>query len=313
MEDAKIFCGSSNPPLAESICEHLKVSPGKMEVKRFSDGEIWTEISESVRGMHVFIVQSTCPPVNENLMELLIIADALKRASASAITAVIPYYGYARQDRKVQPRAPITAKLTADLIGKAGIDRVVTVDLHAGQIQGFFDVPVDHLYSLPVIVEYIKEKFINDDVVIVSPDAGGMERARGYATRINATLAMTDKRRTAPNVAEISYLIGDVKDKHAIIIDDIVDTAGTATKAAAVLLNEGAKTVSLCCTHGVLSGEALERINNSDFEEVIVTDTIPQQENLKSCKKIKVLTISELIGEAIKRIYSGKSISTLFN
>lgn len=313
MKTTKIFSGSSNPPLAKAVCDYLGVPHGKMEIRRFSDGEIFVEIAESVRGSHSFIIQSTCPPANENLMELLIITDALKRASAASITAVIPYYGYARQDRKVQPRAPITAKLIADIIIKAGIRRIVTVDLHAGQIQGFFDVPVDHLYATPVAVNYLKNKYNNSELVIVSPDAGGMERARIYANRLGADLAMADKRRTAPNVAEISYVIGNVKKKHALIIDDIVDTAGTASLAAKILLREGARSVSLFSTHGVLSGKAIERINQSDFDEVIITDTIPQENNIAQCNKIRVLSIADLLGESIRRISSGESISKLFS
>jgi len=312
MENTKIFSGTANKPLAEAVCEYLKISPGKLETRRFSDGEMFAEIDESVRMKDIFVIQPTCPPVNDNLMELLIIIDALKRASAGSISAVIPYYGYARQDRKILPRAPITAKLIADILVIAGIDRVVTVDLHAGQIQGFFSVPVDHLYGSPVINEYLKEKYEDEDIVIVSPDAGGMERARKYANFLGAELAMADKRRTAPNVAEISYVIGDVKDKTAIIVDDIVDTAGTATLAAKILMAEGAKSVSLCCTHGVLSGPAIERINNSDFDEVIITDSIPQDENIKACDKIRVLGLASLLGESIKRISSGESISSLF-
>ena len=312
MENTKIFSGTANKPLAEAVCEYLKISPGKLETRRFSDGEMFAEIDESVRMKDIFVIQPTCPPVNDNLMELLIIIDALKRASAGSISAVIPYYGYARQDRKILPRAPITAKLIADILVIAGIDRVVTVDLHAGQIQGFFSVPVDHLYGSPVINEYLKEKYEDEDIVIVSPDAGGMERARKYANFLGAELAMADKRRTAPNVAEISYVIGDVKDKTAIIVDDIVDTAGTATLAAKILMAEGAKSVSLCCTHGVLSGPAIERINNSDFDEVIITDSIPQDENIKACDKIRVLGLASLLGESIKRISTGESISSLF-
>jgi len=312
MENTKIFSGTANKPLAEAVCEYLKVSPGKLETRRFSDGEMFAEIDESVRKKDIFVIQPTCPPVNDNLMELLIIIDALKRASAGSISAVIPYYGYARQDRKILPRAPITAKLIADILVIAGIDRVVTVDLHAGQIQGFFSVPVDHLYGSPVINEYLKEKYEDEDIVIVSPDAGGMERARKYANFLGAELAMADKRRTAPNVAKISYVIGDVKDKTAIIVDDIVDTAGTATLAAKILMAEGAKSVSLCCTHGVLSGPAIERINNSDFDEVIITDSIPQDENIKACDKIRVLGLASLLGESIKRISTGESISSLF-
>lgn len=312
MEAMKIFSGTSNIPLAEAICEYLDVSPGKIDIRRFSDGEIFIHIAESVRGDHVFIVQSTCPPVNEHLMELLIITDALKRASAREITAVIPYYGYGRQDRKVQPRAPISAKLVAEIIIKAGVNRVVTVDLHAGQIQGFFDVPVDHIYASPIFIDYIKKRYVDEHIVIVSPDAGGMERARAYAKKLNATLAMTDKRRAGPNIADITYVIGDVKDKTAIIVDDMVDTADTAVKAAKAILSEGAKSVSLCCSHGVLSGEAVKRIEESEFEEVFITDTIPQKDTNNSSDKIKYLSIANLLGEAIKRITTGESISTLF-
>jgi len=313
MENTRIFSGTANQPLAENVCKYLGVELGKLEVRRFSDGEVFADISESVRKKDTFIIQSTCPPVNENLMELLIITDALKRASAGGIYAVIPYYGYARQDRKVLPRAPITAKLVANIIVGAGIRRVITVDLHAGQIQGFFNVPVDHLYGFPVFMKYLQEKYNDEKLVIVSPDAGGMERARKYANEFGAELAMADKRRTGPNVAEISYVIGDVKDKTAIIVDDIVDTARTATLAAKILMEEGAKEVVLCCTHGVLSGQAIDRINKSYFSEVIITNSIPQHKNQKKCNKIKVLGLADLLGESIKRIISGESISSLFN
>lgn len=313
MENTRIFSGTANQPLAENVCKYLGVELGKLEVRRFSDGEVFADISESVRKKDTFIIQPTCPPVNENLMELLIITDALKRASAGGIYAVIPYYGYARQDRKVLPRAPITAKLVANIIVGAGIRRVITVDLHAGQIQGFFNVPVDHLYGFPVLMKYLREKYNDEKLVIVSPDAGGVERARKYANGLGAELAMADKRRTGPNVAEISYVIGDVKDKTAIIVDDIVDTARTATLAAKILMEEGAKEVVLCCTHGVLSGQAIDRINDSYFSEVIITNSIPQHENQKKCNKIKVLGLADLLGESIKRIISGESISSLFN
>lgn len=313
MDNAKIFSGTSNVPLAEAVCKYLNVPLGKSELRRFSDGEVFAEISESVRGSNVFVVQSTCPPTNEHIMELLIITDALKRASARAITAVIPYYGYARQDRKVQPRAPISAKLVADLITTAGISRVVTVDLHAGQIQGFFNIPVDHIYATPVFIEYIREKFNKDDMVIVSPDAGGMERARSYAKILDAGLAMTDKRRPNPNEAEIMNVIGDVSGKDVILVDDLVDTAGTAIQAGKALLREGAKSATLCCTHGVLSGSAIERITKSDIVEVIITDTIPPSQQAAGCGKVKVISIANLLGEAIKRIATGESISSLFN
>jgi ribose-phosphate pyrophosphokinase len=313
MEATKVFTGTSNIPLAKAVCRYLDVPCGKATIRKFSDGELFVEIAESVRGSHVFVIQSTCPPVNEHIMELLVITDALKRASARAITAVVPYYGYARQDRKVQPRAPITAKLVADIFVKAGIGRVITVDLHAGQIQGFFDVPVDHLYASPIFIDYLTNKFSKDEMVIVSPDAGGMERARAYAKRLDVGLAMTDKRRTDPNVAKIMHVIGDVKGKTAIVIDDLVDTAGTAVQAAEALAKKGAGRVTLCCTHGVLSGNAIEKIENSVLEEVVITDTIPPREETKRCKKINVLSIADLLGEAIKRIATGESISTLFN
>jgi ribose-phosphate pyrophosphokinase len=313
MDNAKIFSGTSNVPLAKAICKYLDVPLGKAEVRRFSDGELVTEISESVRGSHVFVIQSTCPPTNEHVMELLILTDALKRASARAITAVIPYYGYARQDRKVQPRAPISAKLVADLITTAGISRVVTVDLHAGQIQGFFNIPVDHIYATPVFINYIKKKYNKDDIVIVSPDAGGMERARSYAKILDSGLAMTDKRRPNPNEAQVMNVIGDVEGKAAILVDDLVDTAGTAIQSGKALMREGAKSVTLCTTHGVLSGNAIEKIQQSDIEEVVITDTIPASKQYEACNKIKVISISDLLGEAIKRISTGESISTLFN
>lgn len=312
MERTKIFSGTSNLPLSQAVCKYLKTPLGDAKIRRFSDGEISIEIAESVRGSHVFVIQSTCPPVNENIMELLIMIDALKRASARAITAVIPYYGYARQDRKVLPRSPITAKLVADMVYKAGVSRVVTIDLHAGQIQGFFDVPVDHLYASPIFVDYLEKHYEANDLVIVTPDAGGLERARFYAKALHSGLALTDKRRPAPNKTKITKVIGDVRGKRAVIVDDIVDTAGTAVKAAEALSREGAKSVALCSTHAVFSGEALERIENSVLEEVIVTDTIPVKESVAKIKKIKVISIADLLGEAIRRIASGESISSLF-
>jgi len=313
MENFKIFCGTSNAPLAEAVCKYLHVPMGKAEIRRFSDGELSTEIDESVRRSHVFVIQSTCPPTNENIMELLILTDALKRASAIDVTAVIPYYGYARQDRKVKPRAPISAKLVADLITTSGISRVVTVDLHAGQIQGFFNIPVDHIYAAPVMLDYIKETRNSSDLVIVSPDAGGMERARTFAKSLNAGLAMTDKRRPNPNQAEIMNVIGDVEGKSVILFDDLVDTAGTAIQAAEALVRNGAKSASLCCTHGVLSGNAIERIKDSVLEEVIITDTIPPSQDALDCEKFRILTIANLLGESIKRITTGESISSLFD
>lgn len=312
METIKIFSGTSNIPLYKGVCKYLDVPAGDAIIKRFSDGEIMVEIVETVRGAHVFVMQSTCPPVNENIMELLIMVDAVKRASARDITAVIPYYGYARQDRKVQPRSPITAKLIADMIFKAGVDRVLTVDLHAGQIQGFFDMPVDHIYATPVFIDYLRENYGGENSVVVSPDAGGLERARVYAKALNVGLAVADKRRPEPNLAEITNIIGDVKGKTAIIIDDLVDTAGTAVKVAEALKREGVKRVALCATHAVLSGNAIERLEESSLEEVIVTDTIPLPESAPIKNKIKVLSIADLIGETIRRIVSGESISMLF-
>jgi ribose-phosphate pyrophosphokinase len=308
----KVFCGNSNPILAGKICECLNLPLGAAKVKNFSDGEIIVEIGENVRGRDVYVVQSTCCPTNNNLMELLIMMDALKRASAATITAVIPYYGYARQDRKVAPRTPITAKLVADLLTTAGADRVVTVDLHAGQIQGFFNIPVDNLYAAPVILNYLRSNFSPDNVVMVSPDAGGTERARAYAKRIGCTLAVIDKRRSGPNVSEVMHLIGDVQGKIAIILDDMVDTAGTLTQAAKALKEHGAKSIFACATHGVLSGPAIERINASEIEEMVITDTIPLGVKAEMTGKIKILPVAELLAEAIKRIHHNESVSSLF-
>ncbi len=308
----RIFSGNSNPSLAEKICASLNLPLGKAKVKTFSDGEIMVEIGENVRGRDIYIIQSTCNPTNNNLMELLIIMDALRRASAATITAVIPYYGYARQDRKAAPRTPITSKLVADLITTAGADRVVTVDLHAGQIQGFFNIPVDNLYAAPVILEYLTTKFRSEEIVMVSPDAGGTERARAFAKRLGCTLAVIDKRRTGPNVAEVMHLIGDVKDKVAVILDDMIDTAGTLAQAAGALKQHGARRIHACATHGVLSGPALERINDSAIEEVLITDTIPLPADGKNLQKIKILTVSELLAEAIRRIHEDESVSSLF-
>ena len=306
----KIFTGNSNIDLVEEIARDLGTAMGKSLVKNFSDGEINVEIDESVRGMDVFVVQSICHPVNNNLMELLILIDALKRASAERITAVLPYYGYARQDRKVSPRAPISAKLLADLITTAGASRILTVDLHAGQIQGFFNIPVDHLFAAPVLLEYLKK--LKNDLVIVSPDAGGVERARAYAKRLNTSLAIIDKRRESPNVSQVMNIIGDVEGMVAIIVDDLVDTGGTLARAAYALMEKGAKTVYACCTHPVLSGKAVEIISGSPIEEMIVTNTVPLQEEAKACRKIKVLSVSGLLADAIRRIYEDESVSCLF-
>jgi len=307
----RVFTGNSNISLAQMICEHLGIPLGKAQVTKFSDGEINAEIDESVRGMDVFVVQSTCPPVNDHLMELLILIDALKRASAARINAVIPYYGYARQDKKVLPRAPISAKLVADLITTAGASRVLTMELHASQIQGFFNIPVDHLYASPILMDYLNERF-HRGLVIVSPDAGGVERARAFAKRLGVALAIIDKRRDTPNVAEVMHTIGDVTGKDSLLLDDMVDTAGTLTNAAFALKEEGAKNVYAYCTHPVLSGRAIDRLMESPLEEVIVTDTIPLRGESASCKKIKVLSVAPLLAEAIKRIHRDDSVSSLF-
>lgn len=308
----KLFTGNSNRQLAEEIAQFLKIPVGDATVSSFSDGEIMVQINENVRGDDVFVVQSTCMPVNHNLMELLIMIDALKRASAGRITAVIPYYGYARQDRKAAPRVPISARLVADLLTAVGLHRVLTIDLHAGQIQGFFDIPVDHLYSAPVIAGYVRGKYVND-VVIVSPDAGGVERARAFAKRLNASLAIIDKRREKANVSQVMHVIGEVEGMHAILFDDMIDTAGTITQAASALKENGAKRVIAACSHAVLSGPALDRINGSELEEVIVTNTIPLNEKKGKCSKLTVLSVASLLGEAIKRINEESSVSCLFD
>jgi ribose-phosphate pyrophosphokinase len=307
----RIFTGNSNVDLVQRICDRLKTPMGKSMVRNFSDGEINVEIHESVRGMDVFVIQSVCAPVNNNLMELLILIDALKRASSGRITAVLPYYGYARQDRKVSPRAPISAKLVADLITTAGASRILTVDLHAGQIQGFFDIPVDHLFAAPVLLDYLKG--LRNDIVIVSPDAGGVERARAYAKRLNCSLAIIDKRREAPNVSQVMNIIGDVSGMIAVLVDDMVDTAGTLVRASYALMEKGAKTVYACCTHPVFSGQAIKVISESPIQEIIVTDTIPLGGEARACRKIKVFSISSLLAEAIRRIYEDESVSFLFD
>jgi ribose-phosphate pyrophosphokinase len=311
LDNLKIFAGNSNRPLAEEICHFFNVPLGNAKVSTFSDGEIMVEIQENVRGKDVFIIQSMCSPVNENLMELLIMIDAMKRASAERITATIPYYGYARQDRKVAPRVPISAKLIADLITAAGAHRVLTLDLHAGQIQGFFNIPVDNLFATPVILDYMREKYQND-LVIVSPDAGGVERARAIAKRLDASLAIIDKRRERPNESQVMNVIGDIKNKTALIMDDIVDTAGTLTQAADALDARGAKSVSACCIHPVLSGAAIEKINRCSIKELVVTNTIPLHDKTKLTNKITVLSVGQLLAEAIKRIHKNDSVSSLF-
>jgi ribose-phosphate pyrophosphokinase len=308
----KLFTGSATVRLSEDVARNLQIKVGDATVSTFSDGEIMIRINENVRGADVFVIQSTCMPVNDHLVELLLMIDALKRASAGRITAVMPYYGYARQDRKVQPRVPISAKMVADLVTAAGTNRVLTVDLHAGQIQGFFNIPVDNLYAAPVLLDYMRRKSDPDDLVVVSPDAGGVERARGFAKRLNCTIAIVDKRREKANECEIMNVIGDVRGKDTLLLDDMVDTAGTITQAAEALRGNGAKRVWAACTHAVLSGPAVDRINASPIEELIVTDTIPLDSKMAQCPKLKVLSIAELLGEAIKRIHEETTLSTLF-
>jgi ribose-phosphate pyrophosphokinase len=311
LDRLKLFGGNSNPELTAKICEYLQIPQGKAVVKTFSDGEIMVEIGENVRGRDVFVVQSTCSPVNHNIMELLVIMDALKRASALRITPVLPYYGYARQDTKVLPRVPISAKLVADLITVAGGHRLICLDLHPNQIQGFFNIPVDNLFAAPVLLEYIKHHF-NNELVLVSPDAGGVERARAFAKRLNASLAIIDKRREAGQKVKAMQVIGDVKGKPTIIMDDMVDTGGTLTEAAKALAENGAASINACCTHAVLSGKAVESIEKSAIQSLIVTDSIPIRPEAKGCQKIKVLTVANLLGEAIKRAHLNDSVSSLF-
>jgi len=310
--ELKIFTGNANRPLAEEIAQYLHVPLGDAEVSRFSDGEVFVQVNENVRGTDVFIVQPTCPPVNDTLMELLIMTDAFKRASAHRITAVLPYYGYARQDRKVQGRMPISAKLVADLLEAAGVDRVLALDLHAGQIQGFFGIPVDHLFAGPVVmIDYLKKRDLKDPVV-VSPDAGGVERARAIAKRLGAGLAIIDKRREGPNSAVAMHLIGDVDGHDAVVIDDMIDTAGTLVQAVGAIQREGARRILACGIHAVLSGPAIERIKTSAIEEVVVTNSIPLPPDKRAAARITVLTVAPLLGETIRRIHDEESVSTLF-
>ena len=311
LERIRVFSGNANVPLAQKICEKLGVPLGKANVTTFSDGETRVEINENVRGMDVFIIQSTCTPVNVTLMELLIMIDAMKRASADRITAVVPYYGYARQDRKVAPRAPISAKLVADLITTAGAQRLLSMDLHAGQIQGFFNIPVDNLFATPVLIDYMKKNY-QDNTVVVSPDTGGVERARAFGKRLGASLAIIDKRREGPNEAQVMNIIGNIEGKRVIILDDMVDTAGTVVQAADALTDAGALEVSVCCTHPVLSGPAIDRIESSNIKEFVVTDTIPLSERAANCKRMKILSVSGLLSEAVRRIYYNDSVSSLF-
>jgi len=313
MREWVILSGNANRPLAQKICDKLGKTLGHAEARRFSDGEVFVEIGENVRGRDVYVIQSTCRPANDTLMELLIIIDALKRASAKEITAVIPYYGYARQDRKVAPRTPISAKLVADLLNSAGATRVVSMDLHAGQIQGFFDIPFDNLFSSPVLIDYLKKEVMHDgEMVLVSPDAGGVERVRAFAKRLNVAVAMIDKRRTGPNVAKAMNVIGDVNGKTAIIVDDMIDTAGTLTEAAQAVLSHGATKVYAAATHGVLSGPAISRIMDSPIQRVIVTDTIPLSPEAEACSKIVQLSVADILAEAIYRIHNYDSVSSLF-
>jgi ribose-phosphate pyrophosphokinase len=308
-----IFSGNGNRELADAICRAVEVRPGQAEVTTFSDGELFVEIGENVRGVNCFVVQSTCQPTNTNLMELLIMIDALKRASAGSIVAIVPYFGYARQDRKAKPRTPITAKLVANLITAAGADRACALDLHAGQIQGFFDIPFDHLFAMPVLIEELRVLgFGGESTVVVSPDAGGVERARAFSKRLGASLAIIDKRRPAPNVSEVMNIVGDVKGKKAVIVDDIIDTAGTLTHAAAAIMDAGAASVASCASHAVFSGRAVQRITESPLQHVVVTNTIPLSEVGQQCTKVRVRSVGRLLGEAIKRIHHGDSISSLF-
>lgn len=311
MDEIRIFSGNSNNSLADKICDYLNVSLSKAVVRNFSDGETFVEINENVRGEHVFVVQSTCYPANQNIMELLVMIDAFRRASANKITAVIPYYGYARQDRKVAPRTPITAKLVADLLTAGGTKRVVSIDLHAGQIQGFFNIPFDHLYALPVLIEPMRD-VVEGEAVVVSPDAGGVERARAFAKRLKASIAIIDKRRKQANVSEVMHLIGEVEGKTAFLLDDMIDTAGTLSQAVPVLKENGVKKVYACATHPVLSGPAVERLSNCELEKIFVTDTIPLSKAAEESNLFSVYSVAKLLAEAIRRIHSCDSVSSLF-
>src|SRR5437773_41189 len=311
MEQIKVFSGSAHPALAQEICRVLGIPVGKTECRRFADGEAYCQILENVRGTDVFVIQPTCPPADQNLMELLVMLDAFKRSSAARITAVLPYYGYARQDRKDKPRVPISAKLVANILSAAGTNRVLTMDLHKAQIQGFFDIPVDHLFAAPVIIDYLS-RLDQPNLTIVSPDAGGAERARAYAKRLGAELAIIDKRRSEDGTAEVMNVIGDVKGRTCILQDDIIDTAGTITKGASALKENGAERVFACAVHGVLSGPAIERIENSPLDQLIVSNTIPLSANAQQCKKIVVLSVARLLGQAIKSIHEETSVSSLF-
>ncbi|MFQ5542892.1 MAG: ribose-phosphate diphosphokinase [Nitrospiria bacterium] len=311
MRRLKVFSGNSNLVLAKEITDYLGISLGQSTVSTFSDGEIYLKIEENVRGSDAFVIQSFSDPVNTNIMELLVLMDALKRASAREMTAVIPYYGYARQDRKDRPRVPITAKLVADLVVTSGAHRVLTIDLHTGQIQGFFNIPVDHLYASPVLLEYFQKKKF-DNLVVVSPDAGGVERARAFAKRMDVGLAIIDKRREGPNQTKIMNIIGDVVDRDILILDDMIDTAGTISQAAIAIKEKGARRILAGCTHPVFSGPAIQRLNDAPIDEIVVTNTIPLKGKEDDCKKITPLSIAALLGEAIKRIHEEDSVSSLF-
>jgi ribose-phosphate pyrophosphokinase len=311
-KEIQLFTGNAHSELAQEVAAYLGIPVGDATVTKFSDGEIMVHIHENVRGYDTFVLQPTCSPVNDNIIELLLMIDALKRASAKRITAVMPYYGYARQDRKVQPRVPISAKLVADLITAAGTNRILTMDLHAAQIQGFFNIPVDNLYASPVLLEYVEKKYISDNVVIVSPDAGGVERARSFAKMLQCSIAIIDKRREEANISQIMNVIGDVEKKDTMILDDMIDTGGTIIQAADALIEKGARQVIAACTHAVLSGSSVEKVNNSLLKELIVTNTIPFDSKKEQCKKLTVLSIASLLGEAIKRIHEESSISSLF-
>jgi len=310
-DDIKIFTGNANRPLAEEICNSLKLPLGHSSVSRFSDGEVYFQILENVRGKDVFVIQPTCSPVDTTLVEMLLMIDAFKRASARRITAVLPYFGYARQDRKDKPRVPISAKLVADVLSTAGASRALTMDLHVPQIQGFFDIPVDHLFAAPVMIEYFQRLDLSE-LTVVSPDAGGTERARAYAKKLSANLAIIDKRREEANVAEVVNIVGEVKGRNALIVDDIIDTAGTLVKSAEAIMKKGAQNVYACCTHPVLSGLAVQRINESCLERVVVTNSIPLSAEGAKSKKLQVLSVAELLGKAIKSIHEETSVSSLF-
>lgn len=308
----KVLSGNANPALAQAICRELGVELASATVKTFSDGEIWVQITENVRGADVFVIQPTCPPADRHFMELILMIDALKRASADRITAVMPYYGYARQDRKDRPRVPISAKVIASMLERAGANRLLTLDLHAAQIQGFFDIPVDHLFAAPVMIDYVRQNFELSRLIVVSPDAGGVERARAFAKRLDAPLAIIDKRRERPNESDVMNIIGDVSGLDCLLVDDLIDTAGTLGKSSAALLKAGAASVTACATHPILSGPAVENIEKSALREVIVSDSIPLREDARGCARIRVLSVAPLLAKAMLSIHEATSVSSLF-